>query len=1019
MARYAIKHSKQLQRTHNLLIILLQLGHNVNLHGRVREHNHLQNAICLRLLFDTVKSGKFNRARYSESFVSQIKVGKCIVPIRRRLSFFYPDTRQFQSPTVRTNGDCLRFLLPISLMKQHYYILVLLLIGIFFMTGCMSSNKGAWVESEGNAVRLWLADADSILTYQWEGETFDSVAHGEGILRIISNDSVIDKKSVRAYYGALTETDIVNVDGKEDYVGELNGDDKLHGYGVYHKGDEIYIGHFKDSKPNGFLSWYKGGKPYYVGMWTDGKFHGEGTLYKEDGTIKSGEWENGNLTQTLVDVQLKNGHYNGYVKDNKPDGIGKMEYADGSVYSGKWKNGVYTGMGAYINGTDTIVGIWENCKINGDVIYRTDQFFYEGTMIDNTPTGIGNLTVEDNSFYTGNWVDGKRAGIGDIYFANGDSYSGEWDDNQFSGTGKYVYEKKRASYEGEWLDGLQNGQGYYRSPEFAYRGEWEKGWMDGDGTLVFKNGDKYEGSVHENLIDGIGTYTFKNGNFYEGEFVEGQMSGLGVFHFKNGTTFEGEFLNGKIYGDGTLNLVENGKAVSITGFWTPDGKFPASASILFPSGDLYEGPLANGYPTDDGTWTSAEERTKNIDKVEKSTLHKANEFYKRNRETINWCLMGVSTVVTAIEVASASTVVLVPVAGIAQGVNMAINVVDAVMAIGSAAIDAGEAYALGEDTSESLKNLGTEVAINAAFIVVPKAVKALKPLGKGLKNVTRSTVAALGIKSAGKFIAKKTAIKFIKGKIYGKVIKLSASTAKDGSRKVERAVTRKVKATVSVGRMLTRSRHQTVMSNSLLSKLKKNPKLKEQLNLSSTGDASVLKNNMLIIMGKEGRNWMAKNIKIARKAGKKLQVEAHHILTSTPNTENGKKAKKIFEKYFGSIDHPANGFFAGRGHGGEYVGLAKGSSHAKHSNEYNDLIQSAIINIEEKFGAKYKNNPEMMQKLILEQLDQFKKDIYKGKLKITGSSHEKHTVLSIFKQNRGAVSKAAQSLLNPQLNPAY
>lgn len=110
MARYAIKHSKQLQRTHNLLIILLQLGHNVNLHGRVRERNHLQNAICLRLLFDTVKSGKFNRARYSESFVSQIKVGKCIVPIRRRLSFFYPDTRQFQSPTVRTNGDCLRFL---------------------------------------------------------------------------------------------------------------------------------------------------------------------------------------------------------------------------------------------------------------------------------------------------------------------------------------------------------------------------------------------------------------------------------------------------------------------------------------------------------------------------------------------------------------------------------------------------------------------------------------------------------------------------------------------------------------------------------------------------------------------------------------------------------------------------------------------------------------------------------------------------------------------------------------------
>ncbi len=55
-----------------------------------------------------MKSGKLNRAHLGEPFVSQIKVGKCIVPIRRRLSFFYPDTGQFQSLTVRTIGDCLR-----------------------------------------------------------------------------------------------------------------------------------------------------------------------------------------------------------------------------------------------------------------------------------------------------------------------------------------------------------------------------------------------------------------------------------------------------------------------------------------------------------------------------------------------------------------------------------------------------------------------------------------------------------------------------------------------------------------------------------------------------------------------------------------------------------------------------------------------------------------------------------------------------------------------------------------------
>lgn len=904
-------------------------------------------------------------------------------------------------------------------MKQYYHILLFITFTLLLATGCASSIDGTWVKSDGDGTRVWLADDDTTLTYRWKGEVFDSVAHGTGILRIISKDSIIEERKAKAYYGALVETEIVNVSDQENYVGELY-DDRFHGYGVYDKNGEIYIGHFKDSKPHGFATWYKNGKPYYVGMWADGKFHGEGTLYKEDGTIKTGDWNNGSLIQTLVDVQLDNGHYNGYVKNSKPDGIGKMEYSDGTVYSGKWKNGAYNGAGVYVNGTDTIVGDWDNGKICGDVIYRSDQFFYEGSMVDNYPSGIGNLTVEDNSFYTGNWVDGKRAGIGDIYYVNGDSYSGEWDDNQFSGNGKYIYENQKAYYEGEWLEGLQNGQGYYRSPEFAYRGEWEKGWMDGEGILVFKNGDKYEGTVHENLIDGIGTYTFKDGNFYEGEFVEGQMSGLGIFHFKDGTTFEGEFINGKIYGDGTLNLVENGKVVSITGFWTPDGKFPTSASILFPSGDLYEGPIVNGFPTDAGTWTSAEERTKNIDKVENSTLHKANEFYKRNRETINWCLMGASAVVTAIEVASASTVVLAPVAAIAQGVNMGINAVDAGMAIGSAAIDAGEAYALGEDVSEQMKNLGTEVALNAAFIVIPKVAKALKPLGKPIKNVSRSAVVALGLKSAGKFIAKKTAIKFIKGKIYGKAVKLSVVKIKGGARKIERSLVRNKytrKPMIAAGRILTRPKHQMVTYNRFLKAIKRNPKLKDQLVLSTGGSSKNLGYNMRLL-GTD--KWVNRNERIKRYLGfPKRQVEPHHIIPSNPITESGRKAREIWTKYFGSVDHPCNGIWLGRNNKKlGYYGLAKGSNHSPNSTEYEKKVADALIKTYKKYQQKYANNPEMMQKILAETVDNLKQDLFKGRFSIGKGSHEVHTVLSIFKQSSGVVSQAAQTLLNPQLSPA-
>lgn len=902
---------------------------------------------------------------------------------------------------------------------RRTFIILIALWWLLLLEGCSNSNHGDWIATINNDIRFWLSQSDSSLCYEWEGETFDSLAHGPGKLLTYEKGRIIESRELTAFFGAFEENDIIATSDGGRYVGGLN-DGKFNGYGVFEKNNDIYIGQFLKGVPHGYNTWYKNEKPYYAGMWANGNFHGEGTLYKEDGTIKSGEWDNGNLIQTLVDARLTNGHYKGYVKHNKPDGIGKMEYADGSLYSGKWKNGTYRDSGVYINGTDTIVGEWGNGKINGDVIYSSDNFFYEGSMVDNYPTGIGNLTVEDHSFYTGNWVDGKRAGIGDIYYVNGDSYSGEWDNNQFSGNGKYIYDNQNASYEGEWLDGLQNGKGYYRSPEFTYRGEWEKGWMDGDGTLVFKNGDKYEGTVHENLIDGIGTYTFKDGNYYEGEFVEGQMSGLGIFHFKDGTTFEGEFLNGKIYGDGTLNLVENGKVMSITGFWTPDGKFPASASILFPSGDLYEGLLNNGFPTESGTWTSAEERTKKIDKVENSTTHKANEFYKRNRETINWCLMGVSAVVTAVEVYSAATTALAPVAGAAQAVNMGINVVDAAMAIGSAAIEAEEAYALGEDTSEQIKNVCTEVAINAAFIVIPKVAKPLGKLGKPIKNVSRSAVAALGLKSAGKLIAKKTAIKFIKGKVYGKAVKLSFVTIKGGARKIERTLVRNKytrKPMIAVGRILTGIKHQTVSYNRYLASIKRNPKLKEQLVLSPGGSSKNLGDNMRLL-GTD--KWVHRNERIKRYLGfPKRQIEPHHIIPSNPTTESGRKARDIWTKFFGSVDHPCNGIWLGRNNKKlGYYGLAKGSNHGPNSMAYERKVADAIININRKYGKKYANNPEMMQKILAETVDNIKQDIFKGRLPIGNGSHEVHTVLSIFKKSKGTASQAAKTLLNLQLSPS-
>ena len=888
---------------------------------------------------------------------------------------------------------------------------------LYMASACSSTPDYQWIRTDGD-VLLWLPSSDTTKSYVWRGNVIDSIANGNGILSAFDTEGKEIDSNVNMFYGASSLEDIITMDDGSRYVGALV-DDKMEGFGVLVKSNEVYIGTFHESKPDGFLKLYRNSKLYYEGNWKDGTFNGEGTLYKEDGSIKTGDWVTGRLSQTLVDVQLPQGHYYGYAKDGNPDGLGKMDYTNGTSYQGKWKTGFWEGEGLYISNNDSVYGVWEKGKICGDVIYRTPQLYFEGTFVDNIPVGAGNLAQSDGSYYSGFWLDGKREGNGDMIFSNGDSYTGEWTNNEFDGFGVYEYAAAKAVYQGDWSGGLQNGNGFYKCPQFSYNGQWEKGWMDGDGVLTFSNGDRYEGTVHENIIDGIGSYNYASGNWYEGEFVNGKMNGLGVFQFKNGNRFEGEFYDGKIYGDGTMYLVGDKGTVSITGFWPKDGSFPKEASILFENGDLYEGPLKNGVPTQEGTWISGEERQEKLDKVNKSTLHKANELYKKHRETINWCLTGVSAFVTAVEVASASTGVGVPIAAFAHGVNTAINVVDASMAIASASIDVMENAQLGADNTEAIQNLTTEVSMNAAFVLVPKVAKvAVKPLKSGVKYVVRSQLAEQILKG-GKNIAKKSALRFIRGKINGKVIRLSVAKKE---RKIEETlvqskVTRK--PMTALGRLLTRFKDQTVSYSSYLKQSKANPSLKNQLRFSKEGSSKNLGYN-LNLYGTQ--KWFDKNRRYKKYQNlPKSQIEAHHVIPSNPKTDIGKEAREIWVKYFGSVDHPCNGIWLGRADkDGIYKALGKGSNHSSNSLKYEQKVCRDLVNARNKYEKQYANNPEMMRQVLAETVDNLKKQLYKGELPIGSDSHTVHTAWSIFKSknNPGIISNAAQKIMVPILNLA-
>ena len=879
-------------------------------------------------------------------------------------------------------------------MKTKYSIYLCLI--VVLICSCSTKTDHLWVTTQ-NGAKLWLLYEDTTKNFLWDGNTIDSVANGNGVLSWTDEQGNEVRRTCNMFFGASSDEDITTMDDGSRYVGALV-DNQMEGFGVLQKTDELYVGSFHESKPDGFLNLYKKDSLYYSGLWKAGAFDGEGTLYKEDGTIKTGEWSNGRLTQTLMNKQLSQGDYFGYVRDGKPDGLGIMTYTNGSSYQGKWQNGQWNGEGLYINETDSVYGVWEEGKVNGDVIYRTSFLYYEGTMVDNVPIGVGNLALSDGSYYTGYWLNGKRDGNGDMVFANGDTYSGEWSENQFDGTGTYHYTSENAVYEGEWSKGLQHGNGHYKRPEFSYTGQWDQGWMDGDGSIVFSNGDEYEGTFHSNILDGVGHYEFANGNWYEGEFINGQMNGLGVFQFKNGDRFEGEFVDGKIYGDGTLYLVGKEGTVSITGFWPKEGSFPKEASILFADGDLYEGPIVNGAPTIDGTWVSGEERQQKLDKVNNSVLHKANEFYKKHRETINWCLMGASVVVAVV-----AAVATAPVAAVAVGVGLAINTIDAGAAIVSATIDVAEDDELGVDNSESVANLATEVSMNMAFILVPKV--AAKPLKSGLKYVKRSKAAQTLLKM-GKKVAKKSAFKFVGKKGIGKQIRLTSAR---GERKIEQTLVQsKVtqNPTLSLGRILTKPKHQFVNYKSYLKKLKNNPELKNKLKMSAEGNSGCLGNNLRVM----GTNkWVHKNELIKRwlKLPKK-QIEAHHVIPANPTTELGRKARYAFEKYFGGVDHPLNGIWLGKGKSG-YKSLAKGANHGPNTSEYQDKVAKIFLDAEKKLKAKYPNNPAKISEGLAEVLDNIKMDLYKGKLQI-GSECTVHTWWSVLKSD--VVKNATKGISN-------
>lgn len=246
-------------------------------------------------------------------------------------------------------------------------------------------------------------------------------------------------------------------------------------------------------------------------------------------------------------------------------------------------------------------------------------------------TETGRLNYSDNSYYEGSITDGQvRSGTGTFTWNTGESYEGTWVDDIQDGYGKMIW-PDLGVYEGEFQNGKRQGHGtftwiYTDDPALgkpiSYEGEWEKDHIGASGKLVFAGLGIYEGEFADKVRSGKGFFTWDNGDQYYGLWARDKINGEGILTLMDGTVLEGQFSN-NVLSKGTVTYavdggtatrnVQSGKAqaaVTIvyengtTVVGTLKGKeFAGNVTITYASGDTYVGTLSKGLKSGKGTYT--------------------------------------------------------------------------------------------------------------------------------------------------------------------------------------------------------------------------------------------------------------------------------------------------------------------------------------------------------------------------------------------------------------------------------
>lgn len=209
----------------------------------------------------------------------------------------------------------------------------------------------------------------------------------------------------------------------------------------------------------------------------------------------------------------------------------------------------------------------------------------------------------DKLTYEGEWSNGVFNGQGTLK-TNGASLTGSFVNGLLTGKGTATWGE--FVYTGDFVNSAPNGIGVLKSSTYVYSGEVKNNFPNGKGSMCFRHGFLKDGTKGGSLypepcftgqfengkIAGEGVMRYENGDSLKGQWREFLFTGNGKLTLQNGSIYEGDWLNGKLHGTGKLTQPDGN---ILSGSFKND-QFTGTGTLILSGNIRYTGELSNSLP---------------------------------------------------------------------------------------------------------------------------------------------------------------------------------------------------------------------------------------------------------------------------------------------------------------------------------------------------------------------------------------------------------------------------------------